>query len=63
VGMSLTQSKVNSGLDSMQLDKRYPVPPGSLQMIENYMRSHDWDGGIQLNFDKSEFYKILIPEI
>lgn len=59
---NLTQEKVNAGLDSMPFDKRFPVPAGSLQFIENYMRAFDWDGGIQLNFDRTEFYKIHIPD-
>lgn len=58
----LTQKKVNEGLESMSFDHSFPTTLESLPLIENYMRAYDWDGGINLNVDKSKFYKIRIPD-
>ena len=61
--MSLTQATVSSGLDRMPYNKKYPVKPGSLPLIEAHMRLLDWDGGIHLSEGKREFYKTHLPII
>jgi hypothetical protein len=47
----------------MPFDKHFPVPAGSLEFIQNFMDAFPYSGGIQLNHDKTEFYKIRLPEI
>ena len=58
-----TQKEVSEGLERMPFDTHFPVPTGSLEFIQNYMDAFPYSGGIQLNHDKTEFYKIRLPEI
>ncbi len=57
-----TQKEVSEGLEKMPFDKSFPVPAGSLEFIQNYMDAFPYSGGIQLNHDKTEFYKIRMPD-
>ena len=61
--MNFNQNKVSEGLDKLPYGKMFNVPDGSLPFIENFMRAFDYDGGIQLNSDKSKIYKIRLPEL
>jgi len=56
------KEKMFAFLDSMILNKRYRIKPEHKEIIFEWMKGKDYDGGISFSADWSEIYKCEMPE-